>query len=102
MNQQPQLGGRYSPTFHESFLVAFTIVRIHSQWIKSTLKGTSADKPLTDRLKSSNIQCMIYPGDMCFQGASGEEGGYHRQDDGMVLFGGVNVLMWSRHCLWLS
>ena len=40
-------------------------------------------------LKRLNVQCMLYPGDMSFQGASG---GY---DTGEVVFIYISVLKWD-------
>ena len=51
--------------------MSYTMVRIHSKWIRSFL-GSTITEPLTSKLKEANIYCFVSPGDIAFDGASGE------------------------------
>ena len=79
---QPRLGARCEQSFEETFQMAFTYVRIHSGWIRSFL-GSTETEPLTEKLKSANVQCSIAPGDIKYRGGSGKAmaGGGRRGDD---------------------
>ena len=51
--------------------MAYAMVRIRSQWIRSYL-GSSVTQSLTSKLKKANIYGTLNPPDTKFEGSSGE------------------------------
>ena len=68
---QPLLITECKEDFQETFFIAYAVVRIRSQWIRSFL-GSNITQPLSTRLNEANIHGTINPPDTQFNGSSGE------------------------------